>query len=1085
MSDGHLGEVDQIQGICEAVEELWTEAGSGGGSGHAATHDILVFLSGEREIRDTADALTAMRLPKTEVVPLFARLSAAEQHRIFAPHQGRRIVLATNIAETSLTVPGIRYVVDAGTARISRYSQRLKVQRLPIEAISQASARQRSGRCGRLADGIAIRLYDEQDFAARPEFTEPEILRTSLAAVILQMTALRLGEVADFPFVDPPDSRQVTDGIRLLHELRAIEELDAKPARGRHPARPATRRLTHFGATMASLPVDPRMARMLIEADRLGVLREVLVIVAGMSIQDPRERPLDNQELAAAAHKRFRDDGSDLITVLRLWGYVRERQGELSSSAFRRLCKAEYLHYLRIREWQDLVTQLRSACRRAGMDTARGGSHGEPDTDAIHKAVLAGLLSHIGQWDESRRDYLGARGARFAVAPGSALFRRRADYVMAGELVETSRLWARLVARIDPRWAEELGEHLVARTYSEPRWSAKQGSAVATEKVTLYGIPLVVARTVPYGRIGPAQSRELFIRHALVEGDWTTRHAFFHDNAALADRLGELEAKARRRDLVVDDEALFRFYDERIPAEVVSGRHFDSWWKKAGRSSPALLTFTEDDLLSVAAHGVSGADFPSVWRHDGLDLPVTYRFEPGAARDGVSVHVSTDVLNQVHGAGFDWQVPGLREDLVTALIRTLPKGTRRLLVPAADHARAVLPQIQRFAAEHGGDEAAPRTSLAVVLAQALHDHAGVAVRPEDLDPAAVPRHLRVTFVVEDSRGEVVAEGPDLDALRDAVAPQVRQRLADAGRSFERAGLTDWDLDTVPEEFEREVRGSGARVRGYPALVDDGATVALRVLPTRAEALAEHRLGVRRLLLLNTAAPWKRVLANLSNSEKLALGHNPHGSVPALLEDCLACAVDAIVSEQVRHTPRTAEEFATALLAVRNHAATRVLGVVRAVEPILAAHLDVVRALDATQGPAAAYLVEDVRAQLRELLRPGFVADAGESRLPHLRRYLGAIRLRLDKAGGNLTRDRDLTGQVQAVEDAYAELQSLLRPTERSRADIVDIAWMIEELRVSFFAQTLGTAYPVSVQRVTRALTSARTAGTESSPPPRR
>ena len=1085
MPDGTREEVDQIQGVCEAVEELWTEAGGGGGTGATGSHDILVFLSGEREIRDTADALEGMRLPQTEVVPLFARLSAAEQHRVFAAHPGRRIVLATNVAETSLTVPGIRYVVDAGTARISRYSQRLKVQRLPIEPISRASASQRSGRCGRLADGIAIRLYAEEDYLTRDEFTEPEILRTSLAAVILQMTALRLGEVADFPFVDPPDPRQVADGVRLLEELRAIEEPRTThphtgipgqegepPGKARRGAPRQSRRLTGFGTAMATLPVDPRMGRMLIEADTRGVLREVLVIVAAMSIQDPRERPLDKQELANAAHKRFREERSDLIGLLTLWTYVREQQQALSSSAFRRMCKAEYLHYLRIREWQDLVTQLRAACRRAGMDPARGGHHGEPDVDAVHQSILSGLLSHIGLWDETRRDYLGARGARFAIAPGSALFRTKADYVMAGELVETSRLWGRQAAAIDPRWAEELGAHLVARSYSEPRWSSRQASAVATERVTLFGVPLVVARTVTYGRIAPEESRALFIQHALVEGDWTTRHRFFHDNAALVARLGELEAKTRRRDLVVDDQTLARFYDERVPAEVVSGRHFDTWWKRAGRATPELLTFTEELLLSAAGQGVTGEEFPSQWHQAGLDLPVTYRFEPGAARDGVSVHVRADLLNQVDSTGFDWQVPGLREELVAALIRTLPKVTRRLLVPAADHARAVLPQVHRYAAEHRADRTAPSARLVDVLAGILQGRAGVAVRADDLDPTAVPAHLRVSFVVEDERGTVVWEGKDLDALRDAAAPQLRRRLAHAGADLERPGLTTWDVGTVPVEFERPGPGS-VTVRGYPALVDEGPTAALRVLPTLAEAQAEHRRGVRRLLLLSSTPPWKRVLAGLSNAEKLALGHNPHGSVPALLDDVLAAAVDAIAQEEVPHTPRSAEEFTTALLAVRNHAATRALAVIRAVEPILAAHREIASTLDATTSPAAAYLVADIRAQLRELIRPGFVADAGEARLPDLRRYLAAVRHRLDRAGGSLARDAELTAAVQAVEDAYADLLTGLRPTERSRADVVAIAWMIEELRVSLFAQSLGTAYPISVQRITRALAAVR------------
>ena len=727
--------VDQVTGIVEAVEELWTESRGDGGS-----QDILVFLSGEREIRDAAEALTALNLPATEVLPLFGRLSAAEQHRVFARHQGRRIVLSTNVAETSLTVPGIRYVVDTGTARISRYSQRTKVQRLPIEPISQASANQRSGRCGRLADGICIRLYAEEDYLARPEFTDPEILRTNLASVILQMTSLRLGDVARFPFLDPPDSRQITDGVRLLEELRAVET--SPDTEGREDRR----QLTAYGKRLAQLPVDPRLGRMLLEADRLGCLREVLVVVSAMSIQDPRERPLERQELANAAHKRFADEHSDFAAYLNLWTYLQEQQKALSGSAFRRMCKSEFLHYLRIREWQDLRQQLRQAAKQAGLDTSRSARQGDPDLDTVHRALLAGLLSHVGSRDEVRREYLGARGARFGISPGSSLFRKQPQFVMAGELVETTRLWARDVARIDPLWAEEAGEHLVKRSYSEPRWSAKQGSAVATERVTLYGVPIVLARTVGYARVDAAESRHLFIQRALVEGDWTTRHRFFHDNTALVERLSELEARTRRRDLIVGDEALYAFYDKRIPAEVVSARHFDSWWKRAGRQDPTLLTFTEDLLLSDRADQVDTDAYPTIWRQGDLDLAVTYRFEPGSPEDGVTVHVPVEVLNRVTAAGFDWQVPGLREDLVTALIRSLPKGIRRLLVPAPEHAGALVRELRERGLGPGDG------LLTDVLGRVVRETRGVAVGAQDWDVARVPSHLRIHFSVEDARG---------------------------------------------------------------------------------------------------------------------------------------------------------------------------------------------------------------------------------------------------------------------------------------------------------------------------------------------
>jgi len=1058
-------ERDQVTGITEAVEELWTESRKPSGQDSS---DILVFLSGEREIRDAADALGALGLPQTEILPLFGRLSAAEQHRVFSRARDRRIVLSTNVAETSLTVPGIRYVIDTGTARISRYSQRTKVQRLPIEPISQASANQRAGRCGRVADGICIRLYSADDYVARPEFTDPEIVRTNLASVILQMTTLGLGDVARFPFLDPPDSRQITDGVRLLEELRAFEQeperepeqvTDRKPDEGGGAQR---RRLTAYGRQIALLPVDPRLARMVIEADRLGCLREVLVIVAAMSIQDPRERPLEKREPANAAHQRFANEHSDFAAFLNLWSYLKEQQDLLSGSAFRRMCKAEFLHYLRIREWQDLHQQLKQASRQAGFDTSRGSGSQTRDLDAIHRALLSGLLSHVGVRDEAKREYLGARGARFGISPGSSLFRKQPQVVMAGELVETSRLWARTTARIDPLWAEQLGAHLVKRSYSEPRWSAQQGSAVATERVTLYGVPLVVARTVGYAAVNPEEARDLFIRRALVEGDWTTHHRFFHDNARLIARLSELEARTRRRDIIVDDETLVRFYDERIPPEVVSARHFDSWWKKESRRRPQLLTFTDDLLVNDSAGRVNQDDYPSTWRQGDLELPVTYQFEPGTADDGVTVHVPVEVLNRVATDGFDWQVPGLREELVTALVRSLPKSTRRLLVPAPEHAAVATKEL---AARQLGAADGPLTQ---VLARVLRETHGVVIAPGDWDLDRVPPHLRITFAVEDQRGRTLVKGHDLSSLRDVTAPEVRQQVALAGAAVERTGLRAWTIWEVPLEFTSTSAG-GRTVRGFPALVDEGGSVSLRILPTRSEATAEHRVGVRRLLILGTSPPWKQVLARLTNTQKLALSHNPHGSVPKLLEDCLACAVDVIAAERVRHEVRTAEDFAAALSAVRNHVGAKVVQVVGLVEPVLAKHLDAVRRLEVMAAPALSPLVVDVRSQLAELIRPGFVADTGFARLGDLDRYLRAVLHRLDRAFADPLKDARAVEQVLTAEAAYAGLLASLRPAQRASEEVVAIGWTLEELRVSLFAQTLGTAYPVSVKRIQRAI----------------
>ncbi len=1058
-------ERDQVTAVTEAVTELWTESAR---PGHPTTAtDILVFFSGEREIRDAADALRSLDLPDTEILPLFARLSAAEQHRVFQRGNGRRVILATNVAETSLTVPGIGYVIDTGTARISRYSQRTKVQRLPIEPISQASADQRAGRCGRVAEGVCIRLYAQEDYEARAEFTEPEIQRTSLASVILQMAALGLGDVARFPFVDAPDARQVADGVRLLEELGAFATQDAAVGsdarrRGRHGRRRVRRgpRLTASGRTLARLPVDPRLGRMLIEAGRLGCTNEVLVVVAALSIQDPRERPVDKETQADQAHARFRDDTSDFATLHTLWRYLRSQQKALSGSAFRRMCKNEYLHYLRVREWQDLHAQLRRACKqvRIDPDLATSAPDAEPDWDRVHRALLAGLLSHVGLRDEVRREYVGARGARFSVSPGSALFRRQPDYVMSAELVETSRLWARVNARIDPRWAEEVGSHVVKRTYSEPRWSRSQGAAVATERVTLYGVPLVADRTVQYARVDAAAAREIFLRQALVEGEWEPQHAFWRENQALLRRLAELEERARRRDIVVDDEALYAFYDARIPPEVVSVRHFDRWWKGERRVRPDLLTFTEDLLTSETAGEVSALEYPTTWRQGDLDLDVTYQFSPGSAADGVTVHIPVALLNQVQDVGFDWQVPGLRLDLAVALLRSLPKATRRHFVPVPDTATAALAEVRPG-----------QGRLTDELSRVLAERTGVRIAPDEWRPEAVPDHLRITVSVEDGR-RVVATGKDLEAIRGRSRGAVRSGLARAGVDIERVGLTAWTVGTIPQTYESHA--GGHLVRGFPALVDEGATVALRLLPSEGEAHAAHRRGVRRLLLLGTTPPWSRVLARLSNADKLRLQLAPHGSVPALLEDCLAAAVDAVVAEHVSGEVRSQDAYAAALAAVRTHVVATVLRVVDDVGPVLAEAGEVARRLDALERGAAARSVAaataDVRAQLGSLVRPGFVAATGADRLADLHRYLRAMGHRLDRAATN-AREPALQETIDAVEGAYADLLDALPAARRGTREVTDVGWMIEELRVGLFAQGLGTAYPVSEKRVRRAI----------------
>ena len=1017
-------DADLPDSIGEAVEELLREAPG----------DVLVFLSGEREIRDTAEALRGRLPDRVELLPLYARLSTAEQQRVFKPHSKRRVVLATNVAETSLTVPGIRYVVDPGTARISRYSARLKVQRLPIEPISQASADQRKGRCGRTSDGIAIRLYSEEDFEERPRFTDPEILRTSLAAVILRMAGLELGEIEAFPFLDPPDRRQVRDGVRLLQELGALD---------------AEGRLTQVGRKLSQLQVDPRLGRMVLEAGTLHCAAEVIPIVAALSIQDPRERPADAQAQADQSHARFADETSDFLALLNLWRYLREQQRALSGSQFRKRVKGEYLHYLRVREWQDLAGELRRSAKEIGVSLNQAPA--EPAD--VHRALLSGLLSQIGVKDAKGREYAGARGARFALWPGSGLARKPPAWVMVAELVETSRLWGRDAARIEPRWVESLAEHLVQRSYSEPRWVSGRAQVVATERVTLYGLPIVTGRTVAYGRIDPELARELFIRRALVEGDWETRHEFFTANARLLEEVDALEQRARRRDIRVDDETLFRFYDERIPADVVSGAHFDRWWRDERRRDPDRLTFTEDLLVDPAAAGAA-AGRPDSWKQGDLVLPLSYRFEPGSEHDGVTVHVPLKALPQLRSAGFDWLVPAFRLELVTELIRSLPKDVRRRLVPAPEVAQAVLQRLK------------PRKGrFADAVARELEALRGVRVTRADFDLSRLPAHLRMTFRVEDEPGAVVAEGTDLDVLREQVRPRLRAELASAARGLEATGLTEWSIGELPRVVA--LPGTNQAVRGYPALVDEGATVGVRVLETPAAQRAAMAEGTRRLLLLGVPSPVKAVQSNLSNAARLSLATAPHESVGAVLADAVTAALDALIAEAGGPAWDLAG-FARLRGHVAGRLAAKTTEVVDAAVRVLDARRDVERRLETVGGPAFEAARMDVRRQLARLVPPGFIARHGAARLADVERYLQAAARRLERLPDAAAVDRDRMRAVHELEAAHRGRVEELRGRAAPEA-LREVPWMIEELRVSQFAQGLGTRGPVSAKRIRRAL----------------
>jgi ATP-dependent helicase HrpA len=1003
-----------LDALAGTVEELLAERDG----------DVLAFFSGEREIRDAAELLSGRLGPRVEVLPLYSRLAVADQQKVFASgrrQKTRRVVLATNVAETSVTVPGIRCVVDTGLARVSRYSTRLKVQRLPVEPISRASADQRKGRCGRLADGVCVRLYAEDDFNARPEFTDPEVLRTNLASVILQMAALELGEIEAFPFLDPPDRRQIRDGVALLHELRALDPSAPEP-------------LTPLGRNLARLPIDPRLGRMVLEADKLGCAREVAVIAAALSIQDPRERPADHRAEADQLHARFADRASDFLTYLNLWNYLRALEGELSRSQVRKRCKAEFLHYLRIREWQDLVAQLEDATREVGLKL----NDAPGETPEIHAALLSGLLSQLGMKDGGTREYTGARGAKFAIFPGSVLARRGPAWVMVAELVETTRLWGRTAATVDIRQVEPLAEHLVKRSHGEPRWERRRAAVVASEQVTLYGLAIVQSRTVQYGRIDPAAARELFILRALVEGDWDEHHAFMRENEHRVEEVEALEARARRRDLLASEAARAAFFDARVPEDVVSGRHFDRWWKGARQTQPTLLDYPMDMLIEgdVAAND---SDRPASWKQGSLELGLSYRFDPGTAADGVTVHVPLASLGEVRETGFEWLVPAFRQELVVALLRTLPKRLRTPLVPIPDAAAVLLSNIE------------PRSGpLLEVLAAAIERLRSVRITPGDWSLDALPAHLRMSFSVEDEDESVLASGLSLDALRDELRPALMARLEHAVPAFARHGMRGFDVESLP----RNVDLPGG-LRGFPALVDEGDTVGIRICETAGEQAVTMVRGTRRLLRLAVPSPRQWVTHQLGPQLTLALTAAPHDTLEAAIEDATTAALDALIASG-GGPAWDAEAFTVLSEHVRGELRPTTLDAMRALGRILEAARVIRERLDALPASAAfGPAREDVARQLGRLVYPGMLAAAGLKRLGDVERYLRAAAQRLERLPSHAAADRERMAAIHELEAQAA-----------GRSDVM---WLLEEMRVAQLAPGVHVRPGATVKRVREAL----------------
>ena len=1061
---------DQLQGILNAVDELQAE-----GRG-----DILIFMNGEREIRDTAEALQKQNLKHTEILPLFARLSAQEQNKIFHPSGLNRIVLATNVAETSLTVPGIKYVIDPGTARISRYSYRTKVQRLPIEPISQASANQRKGRCGRVSEGICIRLYSEEDFNNRPEFTDPEILRTNLASVILQMTALGLDDIEAFPFVDAPDKRHIQDGVKLLEELGAIQPKKIKSYKhdgARFPTRAkdvsanknGTRyetcaieseekkqgwELTPIGRQLAQLPVDPRLAKMLLSAVNLGCVYEVMIIVSALSIQDPRERPTEKQQASDEKHRRFADKKSDFLAFLNLWHYVQEQQKALTKNQFRRQCQKDFLNYLRIREWQDIYQQIRLAVREMGLPI----NSEKAEYQQIHTALLSGLLSHIGLKEAEKQQYLGARNAHFAIFPNSVLFKKQPKWVMAAELVETSKLWGRMVAEIEPEWIEPLAEHLTKKSYSEPRWSKSRGAVIADEKVSLYGVPIVAARPVNYGSIDPTVSREIFIQSALVEGDWNTKHKFFKQNQQLIREVEELEHKSRRRDILVDERTLFDFYDQRIGTEVISQKHFDTWWKKAEKQDPELLNFERSFLINDDAEQVNKLDFPNFWHQGNLKLKLTYQFEPGTDADGVTVHIPLPLLNQVEMTGFDWQIPGLREELVVALIKSLPKSYRRNFVPAPNYAQAFL-----------GRAVPLEKPLLDTLIYELRRMTGVSVEAEHWNWEQIPSHLKMTFRVVDENGKKIAESMNLDELKFNLKDRVQESIsAVADDGIEQSGLHIWSFADLPQCYEQKQRGFS--VKAFPAIVDEKDAVGIKLFETEFEQAVAMQQGLRRLLLLNVPSPIKYLHEKLPNKAKLGLYFTPFGRVLDLIDDCIACAVDKLIADFGGFV-WDAAGFEKLRDFVRENLNEVTVDIAQKVEQILSLNHALNQRLKGKMDFTMAFALSDIKSQLSGLVYQGFVQKSGYARLPDLLRYLQAINKRMDKLTQDVNRDRAAMLRVEQVQQAYQQLLAKLPKSKPISDEVEEIRYMIEELRVSLFAQQLGTKYQVSDKRILNLISS--------------
>ena len=1054
---------DYLDGVISALKELEAEQDG----------DVLVFLSGESEIKDAQDAIEGSITQgalkgNTEVLPLYGRLSSAEQHRVFEVSKvaglRKRVILATNVAETSLTIPNIKYVIDAGTARISRYSPKAKVQRLPIEAISQASANQRAGRAGRTSPGVAIRLYSKEDFQSRPEFTDPEILRTNLASVILQAATIGLGDLTKFPFLQAPEPRGVKDGIGLLKELGAIDQ-DSNEVE-----------LTKLGKQLARLPIEPRFARMLLESKRHNVVREVMVIAAGLTIQDPRERPLEKREKADLLHARFLDPGSDFLSLVNLWNHVEDQQGKLSSSAFRRLCKQEFLNYLRVREWQDLVRQLKSVSKPLNLNFGNR----RVDPEGIHKALLSGLLSQIGLQQENEKkvfkngklqkqkrvqsEYLGSGGKKFVIFPGSALAKKPPEALMSAELVETSRLFARMNAAVDPAWAEELAGDLVRRSVSEPHWEKKLGAVIGLERVMLFGLTLVANRKVQYSRIDPMLCRELFIRHALVYGEWDSKQVFDQKNKDLLIDMEAAADRARSPQLAAGEDDVFRFYNNRIPLDVFSTGSFEGWWKKAKHEKPEFLNMTKAELLGADETNLDEADYPGQVVIDGQEFSLNYLFDPGNEHDGVSVEVPISLLASIKPEGFEWLIPAMRLELITELIRSLPKAVRKNVVPAKDWAAKV---IRNLPTE-------PTGKITEVLATQLQSLSGVRVAPEDFSPEVLPAQLKVSYRVLDSKAKQLEIGNDLAALQQKLAQSsieaVSNMIQFEGPSIERSNLQTWDFDDLPKQIDTK-QGSN-KVSAFPALVlnEKTNTVDLKLHSSEATQALEHPIGVVELVQLSIPSPVKYIEAHLTQAEKLAIASLPYPSLSAFVADVIrAGAAKQLFILDPRGLIFTAKEFENLRQLVEAISIELIFDVAKIMLKISQAASEANKAISNAKAIDFLTVLASEKLHIQQLLTPKLVSSTGLDRLLRIEIYLRAITQRVVKLQESPERDRIGAIELAKAIEVFEVAGGRLPLPQKSSEKLTSARWLLEELRVSLFAQSLGTQEAVSLKRIQKQL----------------